>query len=68
MILSLYIMVISFIAYVKLSEYGFENASVVALWIGIVFFWIANFCYDHTISNLKSEIKDLKKEINHIKE
>ena len=68
MLLSLYIMVISFIAYVKLPEYGFENVSVVALWIGIVFFWIANFCYDKTISDLKKEIRELKKKIEHIKE
>lgn len=64
MILSLYIMVISFIAYIELPEYGFENASVVALYIGIAFFWITNICYDKTISDLKNEIKELKKKIN----
>ncbi len=64
MILSLYLMVISFLAYIKLPEYGFENASIVALWIGITCFWIAEFRY----SKLKDEIKDLKKEIDRIKE
>ena len=64
MVLSLYCMVISFIAYIKLPEYGYENASSVALWIGIAFFWIADICY----SSLKDEIKELKKEINQFKE
>ena len=64
MVLSLYVMLISFIAYIKLPEYGYEKASIVALWIGIVFFWIADICY----SNLKDEIKELKKEIRHLKE
>lgn len=64
MILSLYIMVISFIAYIKLPEYGFEKASSFALWVGIIFFWVADICY----SKLKDEIKDLKKEIDRIKE
>ena len=64
MILSIYIMVISFIAYIKLQEYGFEKASIVALWVGIAFFWVADICY----SKLKDEVKNLKKEIERIKE
>ena len=64
MVLSLYCMVISFFAYIIMSEYGFEDESVFALWIGIVFFWIADVCY----SKLKDEIKELKKEIERLKE
>lgn len=64
MVFSLYCMIISFVLYIKLPEYGYENASHVALWVGIAFFWIADFCY----SNLKDKIKELKKEIECIKE
>lgn len=63
MILSLYLMILSLIAYIKLPEYGFEKESVFALFIGIIFFWIAEIRY----SNLKDEIKELKKEINRIR-
>ena len=64
MILSLYLMAISFLAYIELPKYGFEKESIFALFAGLVFFWVAEIRY----SNLKDKIKELKEEINHIKE
>jgi hypothetical protein len=55
-------MVLSFMVHIELLECGYDNASGVVLIIGIVFFWIANICY----TNLKDEIKELKKEIGRI--
>ena len=68
MILVLYCMVICFCAYVAMIGYDMETVRVIVLLVGIVFFWIADYCYDKTIKSLKKEIKDLKEEINHIKE
>ena len=68
MVLSLYIMTISLCAWVAMQGYDMEKARAIVLWVGIAFFWIANFCYDKTISDLKEEIKELKKKIDHIKE
>ena len=62
MVFSLYCMVISFVLYIKLPEYGYENASCVALWVGTAFFWIADFCY----SKLKDKIKGQKEEWENI--
>lgn len=68
MMLCLHMMTICFCAYSVLPQQGLEKYSLIALFLGIAFFWIANCCYDHTISELKDEIKDLKNEIERIKE
>lgn len=64
----LYLMSVCLCAYSVLPQEGLGNYSLIALFLGMVFFWIANCCYDNTISKLKNEIKDLKKEIDHMKE
>lgn len=68
MVLSLYIMTISFCAYFAMQGYDMEKARAIVLVVGIVFFWIADYCYDKAIKSLKKEIKNLKEEIDHIKE
>lgn len=64
MILSLYIMTICLCAYVGMMGYDMEKARLIVLFVGIAFFWIANCCYNNTISTLKAEIKELRKQIN----
>lgn len=68
MVMCLYLMAICFCAYSVMPQEGLGDYSLIALFLGVIFFWIANCCYDNTISKLKNEIKDLKKEIDHIKE
>ena len=68
MVLSLYVMVICLCAYVPLTDNGFTDAGVIAVLLGVTFFWIANVCYDRTITKLKNEIRELRKEIELIKE
>lgn len=69
MIISLYIMTICFCFYSMMSEYGLEDYRTIVLFIGIVFYVIADYCYRDTISELKDEIEELKKKkIDHIKE
>ena len=67
MIIALYCMVICFCAYVAMQGCDIEVARAIVLLVGIIFFWIANCCYDKTIDNLKKEIKELKKEIDNLK-
>lgn len=67
MVVCLYLMSICLYVYSVLPQEGLGNYSNIALFLGIIFFWIANYCYDNTISKLKNEIKDLKKEIYNIK-
>ena len=67
MIVSLYVMVICLCAYVPLIDHGFTKAGFIAVFLGGVFFWIANVCYDRTITKLKDEIGELQKEIDRIK-
>lgn len=68
MMLCLYMMSVCFCAYSVMPQEELGKYSLIALFLGMVFFWIANCCYDNTISKLKNEIKDLKKEIERIKE
>lgn len=68
MILALYCMVVCFCAYVAMQGYDIEVARAIVLFIGIAFFWIASGIYDKTINKLKNEIKELKKEIDNLKE
>ena len=68
MILSLYIMTICGCAYVAMQGHDMDKARVIVLWVGIAFFWIANACYDKTISSLKKEIRELREEIKRMKE
>ena len=63
MILSLYLMVICSCVYDLLPE----NVRVVAVLLAVFFFWIADICYDRTITKLKDEIRDLNKKIDNIK-
>ena len=68
MILCLYMMTICFCAYSVMPQEWLGNYAIIVLLIGIAFFWIANCIYDKTISKLNDEIRDLKKEIKHIKQ
>lgn len=63
MILSLYMMVICFCVYDFLPE----DVKIFAILFAVLFFWIANACYDRTITKLKDEIRELRKEIERIK-
>ena len=68
MILALYCMVVCFCAYVLMQGYDIEVVRAIMLFAGIVFFWIADGIYAKTINKLKSEIEELKKEIDSLKE
>jgi len=67
MIISLYIMILCFCAFFAMIGYDMENIRAIVLLIGITFFWIADYCYDKTIKSLKKEIRDLKEEVDNIK-
>lgn len=68
MIVSLYIMTICFCVCVSMQSYNLEKESLIVLSVGIAFFWIANICYERTITKFKNEIRDLNKKINNLKE
>lgn len=63
MILSLYMMVVCFYAYSLLPE----DMRIFAVLLAVFFFWIANICYDRTITKLKDRIIELKKKFDNIK-
>ena len=64
MILCLYLMTLCFCLCTKMTE----DYVIILVLIAVVLFWIASFIYDKTINELKSEIRNLKKKIDHIKE
>lgn len=68
MIASLCYIVVCFCAYVAMQRYDIEVVRIILLCVGILFFWIADGIYAKTINNLKNEIKELKKEIDSLKE
>lgn len=67
MITSLYIMTLCFCAYVLMQSCNLEKESLIVFSVGIAFFWIANACYDRTITKFKNEIRDLNKKIDNLK-
>ena len=68
MMMFLYLTIICFCAYSILPQEGLGDYCWIALFLGMIFFCIANCCYDNTITKLKNEIKDLNNEIKRIKE
>ena len=61
MVLSLYLMVISFCAYTVLPDLGLEEWQNFSVGLGIVFFCIADNCYTKKIKALEKAIEDLKR-------
>lgn len=68
MILSLYLMTICFCIYGLAIENDCGEWSLAVLLLGIAFFWIANVCYDKTITKLREDIRELREEIKRMKE
>lgn len=60
MVLCLYIMTICLLGYHIFAD---DIVKMISLLLGIAFFWIADIIYVKTINNLKSEIRELRKEI-----
>ena len=66
MTLCLYLMTISMIASYAMCNKG-TSLFLIPMFIGTIFFCIADHCYDKTISKLKSEISELHKKIDDLK-
>ena len=67
MVVFLYLTIICFCACIPTYEH-YEKLSMILQMLGCVFFLMANAFYDKTITNLKNEIRDLRKEIDRLKE
>ena len=68
MMICLYFMSICFAIHSLLPTYELEHWSFYILLVANCFWMVAYICYDNTITKFKDEIKDLKKEIDSIKE
>lgn len=68
MTLCLYFMTICMILSFGMCNKG-TSLFLIPMFIAVILFCVADYCYDKTISKLKDEIRELQKKIdNHIKE
>lgn len=67
MTLCLYFMTIFMILSYGMCDKG-TSLFLIPMFIGIIFFWVAEHCYNKTITKLKDEIIELHKKIDNLKE